>query len=116
MKYLLKYLKNYKKECVISPLFKLLEASFELIVPLIIAQIVDVGIAKGSNPFIFKMGGILVLLAAIGLTCSIIAQYFAAKAAVGFATDMRLDLFKHIIYYVLGILILDRPKYSKRGG
>jgi len=96
MKYLLKYLKNYKKECVISPLFKLLEASFELIVPLIIAQIVDLGIAKGSNPFIFKMGGILVLLAAIGLTCSIIAQFYAAKAAVGFSTDMRLDLFKHI--------------------
>lgn len=96
MKYLLKYLKNYKKECVISPLFKLLEASFELIVPLIIAQIVDVGIAKSSNTFIFKIGGVLVLLAAVGLTCSIIAQFYAAKAAVGFATDMRLDLFKHI--------------------
>lgn len=96
MGYLLKYLRNYKKECVISPLFKLLEASFELIVPLIIAQIVDIGIADKSSGLIYKMGGILVLLAAIGLTCSLIAQYFAAKAAVGFATDMRLDLFKHV--------------------
>lgn len=96
MGYLLKYLKNYKKECVISPLFKLLEASFELIVPLIIAQIVDTGIADKSSGLIYKMGLVLVLLAAIGLTCSLIAQYFAAKAAVGFATDMRLDLFKHV--------------------
>lgn len=96
MGYLLKYLKNYKKECVISPLFKLLEASFELIVPLIIAQIVDVGIVNKDNASVYKMGAILVLLAAIGLTCSLIAQYFAAKAAVGFSTDMRLDLFKHI--------------------
>lgn len=96
MKYLLKYLKNYIKECIISPLFKLLEASFELIVPLIMANIIDQGIPAGDNTFIFKMGGILVLLAAVGLTCSLIAQYFAAKAAVGFATDIRNNLFKHI--------------------
>lgn len=96
MGYLLKYLKNYVKECIVSPLFKLLEASFELIVPLIMAQIVDKGIIAEDNSFIFQRGGILVLLAAVGLTCSLIAQYFAAKAAVGFATDMRSHLFRHI--------------------
>ena len=90
------YLKNYKKECVLAPLFKLLEASFELIVPLVMAAIIDRGIAVSDRPYIFKMGGVLVLLAAVGLTCSITAQYFAAKAAVGFATKLRYSLFSHI--------------------
>ena len=96
MKKLLIYLKNYKKECVLAPLFKLLEASFELIVPLVIAAIIDRGITVSDRPYIFKMGGVLVLLAAVGLTCSITAQYFAAKAAVGFATKLRYSLFSHI--------------------
>lgn len=96
MKKLLIYLKNYKKECVLAPLFKLLEASFELIVPLVMAAIIDRGIAVSDRPYIFKMGGVLVLLAAVGLTCSITAQYFAAKAAVGFATKLRYSLFSHI--------------------
>lgn len=96
MKKLLIYLKNYKKECVLAPLFKLLEASFELIVPLVMAAIIDRGIAVSDRPYIFKMGGVLVLLAAVGLTCSITAQYFAAKAAVGFATKLRYSLFFHI--------------------
>ena len=96
MKKLLIYLKNYKKECVLAPLFKLLEASFELIVPLVMAAIIDRGIAVSDRPYIFKMGGVLVLLAAVGLTCSITAQYFAAKAAVGFATKRRYSLFSHI--------------------
>lgn len=96
MKKLLIYLKNYKKECVLAPLFKLLEASFELIVPLVMAAIIDRGIAVSDRPYIFKMGGVLVLLAAVGLTCSITAQYFAAKAAVGFATMLRYSLFSHI--------------------
>lgn len=96
MKKLLIYLKNYKKECVLAPLFKLLEASFELIVPLVMAAIIDHGIAVSDRPYIFKMGGVLVLLAAVGLTCSITAQYFAAKAAVGFATKLRYSLFSHI--------------------
>lgn len=96
MKKLLIYLKNYKKECVLAPLFKLLEASFELIVPLVMAAIIDHGIAVSDRPYIFKMGGVLVLLALIGLTCSITAQYFAAKAAVGFATKLRHSLFSHI--------------------
>lgn len=96
MKKLLVYLCDYKKECIFAPLFKLLEASFELIVPLVMAAIIDHGIAVSDRPYIFKMGGVLVLLALIGLTCSITAQYFAAKAAVGFATKLRHSLFSHI--------------------
>lgn len=96
MKKLLVYLRDYKKECIFAPLFKLLEASFELIVPLVMATIIDHGIAVSDRPYIFKMGGVLVLLALIGLTCSITAQYFAAKAAVGVATKLRHSLFSHI--------------------
>ena len=96
MKKLLVYLRDYKKECIFAPLFKLLEASFELIAPLVMAAIIDHGIAVSDRPYIFKMGGVLVLLALIGLTCSITAQYFAAKAAVGFATKLRHSLFSHI--------------------
>lgn len=96
MRKLLIYLKEYKKECVLAPLFKLLEASFELIVPLVMAAIIDKGIAGGDRGYIFKMGGILVLLALIGLTCSVTAQFFAAKAAVGFSTKLRHSLFAHI--------------------
>lgn len=96
MKKLLIYLKDYKKECVLAPLFKLLEASFELIVPLVMAAIIDKGIALSDRPYIFRMGGVLVLLALIGLTCAITAQFFAAKAAVGFSTKLRHALFAHI--------------------
>ena len=96
MKKLLVYLKDYKKESVLGPLFKLLEASFELIVPLVMAAIIDTGVATGDKSYIMKMCMVLVLLAVIGLTCSITAQYFAAKAAVGFATKLRHALFAHI--------------------
>lgn len=96
MRKLLIYLKDYKKECVFAPLFKLLEASFELIVPLVMAAIIDKGIAGADKRYIFQMGGILVLLALVGLTCSVTAQYFAAKAAVGFSTKLRHSLFSHI--------------------
>lgn len=96
MKKLLVYLKDYKKESVLGPLFKLLEASFELIVPLVMAAIIDTGVAAGDRPYIMKMCLVLVLLAVIGLTCSITAQYFAAKAAVGCATGLRHALFAHI--------------------
>ena len=96
MKRLLRYLNDYKKESVLAPLFKMLEASFELFVPLVVAQIVDVGIKNQEAGYILKMGGMLVLLGVIGLTCSITAQYFAAKSAVGFATGLRNDLFAHI--------------------
>ncbi|HBM01022.1 MAG TPA: ATP-binding protein, partial [Roseburia sp.] len=85
-----------KKESILSPLFKLLEASFELFVPLVMAAIIDTGIGNKDGGFILKMCGILILLALVGLTCSITAQYFAAKAAVGFATKVRHALFDHI--------------------
>jgi ABC-type multidrug transport system fused ATPase/permease subunit len=96
MKRLLVFLKDYKKESVLGPLFKLLEASFELIVPLVVASIIDVGIANTDRPYIYKMCGVLVLLAAVGLASSVTAQYFAAKAAVGFSTKLRYALFEHI--------------------
>ena len=96
MRKLLRFLKDYKKESILSPLFKLLEASFELFVPLVMAAIIDTGIDNKDGGFILKMCGILILLAIVGLTCSITAQYFAAKAAVGFATKVRHALFDHI--------------------
>lgn len=96
MKQILKYLKEYKKECICAPLFKLLEASFELIVPLVMAAIIDNGITASDKPYIWKMGGVLVLLAAVGLVSSVTAQYFAAKAAVGFSTRLRHILFEKI--------------------
>lgn len=96
MRKLLVYLKDYKKESVIGPLFKLLEATFELIVPLVMAQIIDVGIKSHDVIYIWRMGAILVLLGVLGLSCSLLAQYFAAKAAVGFGTALRHDLFRHI--------------------
>lgn len=96
MKKLLKYLKDYKLESVMGPLFKMLEASFELFVPLVMANIIDTGIKNADQPYIWKMCGMLILLATIGLTCSLTAQYFSAKAAVGFGTALRNDLFRHI--------------------
>ena len=96
MKKLLIYLRDYKKECVLAPLFKMLEASFELIVPLVMAVIIDSGIAKSDKGLVVRMCGVLILLGIIGLITSITAQYFAAKAAVGFATNLRHALFKHL--------------------
>lgn len=96
MKQFIYYLRDYKKESIIGPLFKLLEAVFELFVPLVMASIIDKGITAGDSLHIYKMGGVLVLLSIIGLTCSITAQYFAAKASVGFGTAIRRDLFSHI--------------------
>ena len=96
MKRLLIYLKGYEKESVLGPLFKLLEATFELLVPLVMADIIDKGIADRDFPYILKMCGVLVLLGLIGFASSITAQYFAAKAATGFATRLRHALFSHI--------------------
>ena len=96
MRKLLIYLKDYKKESVLGPLFKLLEASFELIVPLVMAAIIDRGIGNQDGAYVVKMCFVLIALALIGLTCSITAQYFAAKAAVGFSTKIRHVLFSHI--------------------
>ena len=96
MKRLFSYMKDYKLESILGPLFKMLEASFELFVPLVVARMVDVGIRGRDSGYILKMGGVLVLLALIGLACSLTAQYFAAKAAPGAATSLRNDLFSHI--------------------
>lgn len=96
MKRLLRYLKDYKKETVLAPTFKLLEAVFELFVPLVMANIIDIGIANSDMGYIGKMGLCLVLLAVVGLTVSITAQFFSAKAAVGFSAQLRQALFEHI--------------------
>lgn len=96
MKRLLGYLKQYQKESIIAPLFKMLEASFELLVPLVVASMIDMGIRSQDSAHILKMGGLLVLLAVIGIACSLTAQYFAAKAAIGAGTALRNDLFAHI--------------------
>ncbi|MCD8365135.1 MAG: ABC transporter ATP-binding protein/permease [Clostridiales bacterium] len=96
MRKLLIYLKDYKKETVLAPLFKLLEATLELFVPLVVAAIIDVGIAGGDTRYILRMVGILVVLGSVGLAFSITAQFFAAKAAVGFVKKLRQVLFSHI--------------------
>lgn len=96
MKSLFVYLKNYIKECVMGPLFKLLEASFELLVPLVVADIIDKGIVGADKSYIISRVFILILLAVVGFTCSVTAQFFAAKAATGFATELRHSLFAHI--------------------
>ena len=96
MRKLLIYLKDYKKESVLAPLFKMLEAIFELFVPLVMSAVIDVGIKNSDKPYIIKMCLVLVALGIIGLVCSITAQYFAAKAACGFATKLRHSLFDHI--------------------
>lgn len=96
MKRLLIYLREYRKECVLGPLFKLLEALFELFVPLVMTAIIDVGISTGNRRYILERCGLLVLLAVVGLVCSITAQYFAAKAATGFSARLRSALFAHM--------------------
>lgn len=97
MKRLLYYLKDYKFKAVIAPLFKCLEACFELFVPLVVASMIDRGIRQGDNAYILRMAGMLVLLALIGLVCSITAQYFAAKVAIHAGTSIRSDLFRKIM-------------------
>lgn len=96
MRKLLRYLRGYIRETILAPLFKMLEASFELIVPLVTAQIIDVGIRSRDTRFIWKMCLVMVALGVIGLACSLTAQYFSAKAAMGFSTALRKDLFAHI--------------------
>ena len=96
MKELLKYLRHYVKESILAPLFKMLEASFELFVPLVMAAIIDTGIKNSDKPYIFKMAMVLVGLAIVGFISALSAQYFAAKAAVGFGKELRGDLYRHI--------------------
>ena len=93
---LLRFIKDYKKESILGPLFKLLEASFELIIPIIMACIIDVGIENKDENYIVKMCVIMTLMGIVGLVCSLTAQFFAAKAAVGFSTKLRKELFEHL--------------------
>lgn len=102
MKKLIRYLKPYTKESIIAPLFKLLEAMFDLMVPFVVRRIMDVAIPQGDTAGIWRLCGLLVLFAVIGLSCTLIAQYFAARAAVGFGTDIRQALFRHILHYSYG--------------
>ena len=96
MRSLLRYLKAYRLQAVLAPLFKMLEATFELFVPLVVASMIDRGITGGDRALVFRQGGLLLLLAVIGLVCSVTAQYFSARAAVGFSTDVKSALFKHL--------------------
>ena len=93
MKRLIKFLKGYEKESFLAPLFKMLEATFELIVPLVVARIMDIGIKNQDNAYIWHQCVVMVLLGVIGLACSLTAQYFSAKAAMGFSTALRKELF-----------------------
>lgn len=96
MKGILRYLRNYKKETVLAPLFKMLEAAFELLIPIVMANVIDVGIAQGDKSYVIKMCLVMIVLGIVGLICSVTAQYFSAKAATGFGTELRNDLFRHI--------------------
>ena len=96
MKNLWKYFKNYRAECILGPLFKLLEASFELMIPLVIKNIIDVGIATSDTGYIIRYALLMVALGVIGLGCSLTAQYFSAKAAVGFSAKVKREVFSHI--------------------
>ena len=96
MKRLLGYFRNYKLKAILAPLFKMLEASFELLVPLVMAAIIDKGINNNDKLYIYKMGLVLIALGIIGLVCSITAQYFSAKVAMSIGKELRFDLFKHI--------------------
>ena len=97
MKKLLKYLRGFEKECILGPLFKLLEASFELFIPLVVARLVDKGIAMGNQNYAVKMCLVMIVLGLIGLVCAVTAQYFAARAAVGFSARLRHVVMEHIL-------------------
>lgn len=96
MKILFPYLRNYKRQCILGPFLKFTEAVFELIVPIVMARIIDVGIKNNDKPYIFKMGGIMIALGVVGLVVALTAQYFAAQAGFGFGTEVRNAMFKHI--------------------
>ena len=97
MKIILKYLKGYEKQCILGPFFKLLEAAFELLIPLVVASIVDVGIADSDRIYIVKMVAVMVVLGFVGLGMAVCAQYFSAVAAVGFSTRLRHAVLRHIL-------------------
>ena len=90
-------MRGYEKECILGPLFKLLEASFELFIPLVVASLVDTGIGGSDAPYIVKMCIVMIVLGIIGLVCAVTAQYFAASAAVGFSSRLRHAVMEHIL-------------------
>jgi ABC-type multidrug transport system, ATPase and permease components len=96
MRKLLPYIKNYKKEAIVAPLFKMLEASFELLIPIVMANIIDIGIEYDNTNYIWKMCLLMIILGILGLACSLVAQYFAATGAAGFGTELRRDFYTHI--------------------
>ena len=96
MKHLYPYLRRFRKESILAPLFKMLEATFDLLVPMVVADIIKIGIAGGDTTYIWTRCGLLVLMALIGLLCSFTAQYFAARAAIGTSTGLRHELMAHI--------------------
>ena len=110
---LFRYLKKYTKECILAPLFKMLEASFELMIPLVIKALIDQGINGGESSIVVKSVGIMVALGLIGLVSSVTAQYFSAKAAVGCATGVRHSLFKHL--QSLSFSNMDRSEERRVG-
>ena len=106
---ILRYLRHYKKEAVLGPLFKMLEALFELFIPLVVADIVDTGIATGNTTYILQRCGLMALLGFVGLLASVTAQYFSAKAAVGMACELRFALFEKIGKLSLIIYLAHQP-------
>ncbi|WP_307866077.1 ABC transporter transmembrane domain-containing protein, partial [Lactobacillus nasalidis] len=96
MKYVFRYLRDFRKESILAPLFKLLEALFDLLVPLVVARIIDYGIKEKNQPYVFQQVGLLVILALLGISASITAQWFAAKASVGVATQLRQATFDKV--------------------
>ena len=108
MKQILKYMKGFGKECVLSPLFKMLEAIFELLVPLVVSGIIDTGIGRADSGYIVKMGIVMAMLAVVGLACALTAQYFAAKAAVGFSTRLRHAVMERLLH-------LDYTRFDQLG-
>ena len=109
---LMKYLKNYVKESILAPLFKMLEAGLELIVPLVITQIIDVGIANGDKPYIYKMGFALLALGIVGLISSVTAQYFAAKAAIGKSDNSNIAAVKNAVMRFIHPFLSFYPFYA----
>ena len=103
---LARFLKPFRKEVILGPIFKLIEAIFELIVPLVMAKVIDVGVATGDGGYVLRMGGLMLLLGLVGLACALTCQFFAAKASQGFGTRVRNALFDHI--NALGFEELDR--------
>ena len=108
MKKLFKYMSGYGKECILSPLFKMLEAIFELLIPVVVSEIIDNGIGGNNRSYVICMGIIMVLLAVIGLACALTAQFYAARAAVGFSGRLRSAVMKHLLQ-------LDYTRFDQLG-